>query len=95
MKPKERFLKALRMEAIDRPPVGAVATGITVGMMEKVGIYWPEAHKDPEKKEEIVSLGGGRDTSGNKDNDIVGGFGDEKVRPMSEIKKKRGRQKKG
>lgn len=46
MKTKERFLKALNSEPVDRPPVGAVATGITVGMMEKVGIYWPEAHTD-------------------------------------------------
>ena len=49
MNPKERFLKALNLEPVDRPPVGAVATGITVGLMEKVGIYWPEAHKDPDQ----------------------------------------------
>lgn len=45
MNPKERFLNALQHKPVDRPPVAAVATGITVGMMEKVGLYWPEAHK--------------------------------------------------
>lgn len=46
MNPKARFLRALRHEPVDRPPVTAVATGITVGMMERVGIFWPEAHHD-------------------------------------------------
>jgi [methyl-Co(III) methanol-specific corrinoid protein]:coenzyme M methyltransferase len=49
MNPKERFLKALKLQPVDRPPVAAVATGITVEMMEKVGIYWPEAHRDVEQ----------------------------------------------
>jgi len=46
MNKKERFLNALKLEEVDRPPVAAVATGITVAMMEKCGIFWPEAHKD-------------------------------------------------
>jgi [methyl-Co(III) methanol-specific corrinoid protein]:coenzyme M methyltransferase len=46
MNTKERFMKALNLEPVDRPPVGAVATGITVEMMENVGIYWPDAHSD-------------------------------------------------
>jgi [methyl-Co(III) methanol-specific corrinoid protein]:coenzyme M methyltransferase len=46
MNTKERFMKALNLQPVDRPPVGAVATGITVEMMEKVGIFWPEAHSD-------------------------------------------------
>lgn len=48
MNNKERFLNALRLEEVDRPPVAAVATGITVAMMEKSGIFWPEAHKSPD-----------------------------------------------
>lgn len=48
MNTKERFMKALILQPVDRPPVGAVATGITVEMMEKVGIFWPEAHGDPD-----------------------------------------------
>jgi len=46
MNAKERFLSALRFEPVDRPPVAAVVTGITVGMMEKTGVFWPQAHHD-------------------------------------------------
>ena len=46
MNSRERLLRALRLEPVDRPPVAAVATGITVEMMEKCGVYWPEAHSD-------------------------------------------------
>jgi [methyl-Co(III) methanol-specific corrinoid protein]:coenzyme M methyltransferase len=45
MNKKERFLNALNLKEIDRPPVAAVATGITVDMQEKCGIFWPKAHK--------------------------------------------------
>jgi len=48
MNKKERFLHAINLQEVDRPPVVAVATGITVAMMEKCGTYWPEAHKDPD-----------------------------------------------
>lgn len=47
MNAKERLIKAIYRQPVDRPPVAAVATGITVEMMDKVGIYWPEAHTDP------------------------------------------------
>lgn len=46
MNSKERFMNALTLQPVDRPPVGAVVTGITVPMMEKAGIYWPAAHTD-------------------------------------------------
>lgn len=49
MNPKERLLNALHGQPVDRPPVAALATGITVEMMEKSGIYWPEAHTDADK----------------------------------------------
>ena len=39
---KKRFLNALQFKPVDRPPVAAVVTGITVPMMEKVGIYTKE-----------------------------------------------------
>ena len=37
-----------------------------------------KAHEIPSRVEKINVMGGGKDFSGNKDNDIVGGFGDEK-----------------
>jgi MtaA/CmuA family methyltransferase len=44
MDSRTRFLNALRGLPVDRPPVASVVTGITVPMMEQVGVYWPEAH---------------------------------------------------
>src|SRR5205085_11769889 len=41
---KTRFLNALRGRPVDRPPVAAVVTGITLPMMEQAGVYWPDAH---------------------------------------------------
>lgn len=49
MNTKERFLNALKRQPVDRVPVAAVATGITVQMQERVGIYWPEAHKNADQ----------------------------------------------
>ncbi len=46
MESKERFLNALYRRPVDRIPVAAVATGITVEMMTKRGIFWPAAHRD-------------------------------------------------
>ncbi|NIR64547.1 MAG: hypothetical protein GWO08_15110, partial [Gammaproteobacteria bacterium] len=53
MNAKERYLNALNQKPVDQPPVCAVATGITVELMEKVDVYWPEAHTDVEQ---LVSL---------------------------------------
>ncbi len=49
MNTKDRFMNALRGEPVDRPPVAAVVTGITVEMMEKTGVFWPEAHSDADQ----------------------------------------------
>ncbi len=55
MNTKERFMKALRQEPVDRPPVAAVVTGLTVWMMERAGIFWPEAHSDPAKMADLAA----------------------------------------
>jgi len=55
MNTKERFMKALQLEPVDRPPVAAVVTGITVWMMERVGIFWPEAHTDSAKMADLAA----------------------------------------
>jgi [methyl-Co(III) methanol-specific corrinoid protein]:coenzyme M methyltransferase len=44
MDARTRFLSALRGLPVDRPPVAAVVTGITLPMMEQTGVYWPQAH---------------------------------------------------
>jgi MtaA/CmuA family methyltransferase len=52
MNSKERFMSALKLEQVDRPPVAAVVTGVTVPMMQAVDIHYPRAHHD------AVSLAG-------------------------------------
>lgn len=53
------------------------------------------SHTPEEPQEETLIMGGGQDRSGNIDNDSIGGFGDERVRPASEVRKPRGRKKRG
>jgi len=49
MNARERFLKALAMEEVDRPSVTCANQTVAVEQMEKIGVFWPEGHKDPEK----------------------------------------------
>ena len=49
MNAKKRFLDGLCMRPVDRPAVACVVTAITISMMEKTGIFWPEAHTDTDK----------------------------------------------
>lgn len=46
---RERVLRALKQEPMDRPPVAIFTTCDTIGMMKACGSSWPEAHSDPEK----------------------------------------------
>lgn len=43
-----------------------------------------KSHDIPKKVKEIKTLAGGKDFSGNKDNDVIGGFGDMKLRSANE-----------
>jgi [methyl-Co(III) methanol-specific corrinoid protein]:coenzyme M methyltransferase len=55
--PKKRVFNALSGEKVDRTPATSVAGcggTVTVGMQEATGIYWPEAHKDPEKMAKLA-----------------------------------------
>jgi [methyl-Co(III) methanol-specific corrinoid protein]:coenzyme M methyltransferase len=51
LKPRERLMNALLGRPVDRVPTfcSGCAQTVTVECMEAVGVYWPEAHKDPEK----------------------------------------------
>ena len=44
MNTKERFMNVLHQKPVDRPPLAAVVTAVTVPMMEKTGVYYPDAH---------------------------------------------------
>ena len=46
-----------------------------------------KSHEPPTPVDEVLVLAGGRDTSGTKENDIVGGFGEQRMRKPSEVKK--------
>ena len=52
------------------------------------------AHTPEVPHEESFIAGAGIDESGAADNDVCGGFGPERLRPASEVKKPRGRPKK-
>lgn len=55
--PKRRVLASLLGGRSDRIPVTSVAGcggTVTVDMQETVGIYWPEAHKDPAKMAKLA-----------------------------------------
>jgi len=48
--PKERLLRVLRKEAVDRPPVictGGMMNAAIVEIMQETGLTLPEAHSDP------------------------------------------------
>lgn len=62
MTQKERLLKALGGEAVDRAPFicpGGMMTMVVKEVMDAVGCFWPEAHVDPEKMA-ALTLGANR-----------------------------------
>lgn len=46
--PKERLYRVLNRQEVDRMPAVCFTQTATVEQMEAVGIFWPEAHEDPE-----------------------------------------------
>lgn len=57
MTPKERFLRALHRQWVDRIPVGNPTSVATVESMEACGAYFPEVHLDPEKMARLAVTG--------------------------------------
>ena len=55
MTPKERLFNALNDQPIDRIPTfcSGCSQTVTVESMEAIGVYWPEAHRDPGKMAEL------------------------------------------
>lgn len=47
MDPREHVLEALSLRPSETPPVAIFTQSATVGQMEAVGAYWPQAHSDP------------------------------------------------
>ena len=60
LSPKRRFLSALfGGRRGDRPPVGNPTSIVTLELMEKTGIYFPQAHLDPMQMAELAAAGHG------------------------------------
>jgi [methyl-Co(III) methanol-specific corrinoid protein]:coenzyme M methyltransferase len=55
MTPKERFIRALKLQKVDRPPVSCANQTATLEQMDRLGIYWPQAHRDPEKMAKLAA----------------------------------------
>ncbi|HWU38660.1 MAG TPA: uroporphyrinogen decarboxylase family protein, partial [Candidatus Acidoferrum sp.] len=56
--PKRRFLSALfGGRRSDRPPVGNPTSIVTLELMEKTGIFFPQAHLDPRPMAELAAAG--------------------------------------
>ena len=57
MKPREIFLRALSRESVPRPATGSATSIVTVDLMKKVGIYFPDVHLDSEKMADLAVAG--------------------------------------
>jgi [methyl-Co(III) methanol-specific corrinoid protein]:coenzyme M methyltransferase len=57
MNPREILLKSLRRGETPRPATGTVTSIVTVDLMEKLGVFFPEAHLDAEKMAELAAAG--------------------------------------
>lgn len=55
MTPKKRFRKAMGLRNPDRPPVLSPNQTATLEQMEKVGVFFPEAHRDAEKMAKLAA----------------------------------------
>ena len=57
MKPKDIFMRSIRREPVPRPATGSATSVVTVDLMKKVGIFFPEAHLDPGKMAGLAAAG--------------------------------------
>lgn len=57
MKPREIFLAALERKEVPRPATGSATSVVTVDLMEKVGVFFPEAHLDAGKMAALAAAG--------------------------------------
>ncbi len=55
MTPKKRFQKAMGLRNPDRPPVLCPNQTATLEQMEKIGVYFPEAHKEADKMARLAA----------------------------------------
>jgi MtaA/CmuA family methyltransferase len=57
MTPKEVFLRSLKREPVPRKATGSATSMVTTDLMEKTGVFFPDAHLDPEKMASLAAAG--------------------------------------
>ncbi|MFH0910651.1 MAG: uroporphyrinogen decarboxylase family protein [Planctomycetota bacterium] len=57
MKPRDIFLRKVKREATPRPAVGTGTSIVTMDLMDKVGVFFPEAHLDVEGMTALAAAG--------------------------------------
>ncbi len=57
MKPRDIFVRALSRSPVPRPATGSATSVVTVDLMHKVGVFFPEAHLDAEKMAVLAAAG--------------------------------------
>ena len=57
MTPREIFMAAMVRGETSRPATGSATSVVTVDLMEKVGVYFPEAHTDAPMMAELAAAG--------------------------------------
>ena len=57
MRPRDIFINALRRRPAPRPATGTATSIVTVDLMEKVGVFFPEAHQDAKKMAALAVAG--------------------------------------
>jgi [methyl-Co(III) methanol-specific corrinoid protein]:coenzyme M methyltransferase len=57
MTPRDLFLRALHRQPTPRPATGSATSVVTMDLMDKVGVSFPDAHLDPEKMAALAAAG--------------------------------------
>lgn len=57
MKPRDIFLARLRRGATPRVAVGSATSVVTTDLMRKIGVFFPQAHLDPDKMVALAAAG--------------------------------------
>jgi [methyl-Co(III) methanol-specific corrinoid protein]:coenzyme M methyltransferase len=57
MTPKERFLNAVLKKQTDMPALGSATSVISTEVMDKAGVFFPEAHLDADKMARLAAAG--------------------------------------